>query len=130
MSEPEQDPAGQAEKNRSEQDSEKVSAAIKAKAVELAQARARARALEFPPKTSPVPTMGDIVIYRTQDLKRWFNNARDHVAIVQRVFNGGRLLNLLVLPDGGQPYQVGSQGRIHPSDEDGTGWFTRGELPQ
>lgn len=74
------------------------------------------------PKTSPSPRLGMIVLYRTMQTAKQFNDVTDHVAIITRVWPA--CVNLKVFPDCGEPYDATSQKRIAYQEVNGTGWFT------
>lgn len=68
------------------------------------------------------PSIGRIVIHRTQDPNKKFNGSKDHPAIVTCVF-APNCINVMVLPDCGTPYCATSQGEIDPASETAQGWF-------
>jgi len=64
------------------------------------------------------PSLGRIVIHRGISS----NGAKDHPAIVNRVFTP-ECVNLTVFPDCGSPVSITSQIAIDPTNQLAIGWF-------
>jgi hypothetical protein len=69
-----------------------------------------------------MPRVGEIVTHRTRDANKRYNGDNDHPALVTRVCSEN-CVNLKVLPDCGDVYDVSSQSRIDPENHLVQGWF-------
>lgn len=69
------------------------------------------------------PSVCRVVMHRTQKKHLQHNCLSDHPAIITRVWGGGTLVNLQVLPDCGPVRVESSQRQINPNDPRGEGWY-------